>query len=259
VEKAITPRTKAIITVNLYGNMSDMVELSRIADRYGVHLVEDAAESLGSKLNGIRSGKFGIGSTFSFHRTKTLTTGEGGMLLLDDDKLYDRCMFLRDHGRSRTKAYFIDEVAFKYMPFNVQAALGYAQFLRIDELVDRKRRQFYLYRDSLGDLSHLLQFNYEPSNVLNSFWITAVVFDKSLGMGTDEIIGKLAAHGVPSRPFFYPLSSLPAYKEFNRYRDTNVVAYDISTRAINLPGAANLTEEQMLFVCDGIRKVVRGE
>lgn len=258
VERAITPRTKAIITVNLYGNMSDMVEISRIADRYGIHLVEDAAESLGSKLDGIRSGKFGIGSTFSFHRTKTLTTGEGGMLLVDDDKLYDRCMFLRDHGRSRTKPYFIDEVAFKYMPFNVQAALGYAQFLRLDTLVDKKRRQFYFYRDNLGDLSHLLQFNHEPPNVFNSFWITAVVFDKSLHMSTNEIIERLAAQGVPSRPFFYPLSSLPAYKEFNRYKDTNVVAYDISARAINLPGAANLTEDQMLFVCDGIRKVVGG-
>lgn len=256
VERAITPKTKAIIAVNLYGNMSNMLKLKEISDKYGIYLIEDAAESLGSLLNGTRSGKFGIGSTFSFHRTKTLTTGEGGMLLIDDDKLWERCMFLRDHGRSKTKAYVVDEVAFKYMPFNLQAALGYAQFLRLDELVEKKRKQFYFYKNNLKDVSPFLQFNFEPSNVYNSFWITTLVFDKSLNLNKNEIISKLSSYEIPARPFFYPLSSLPAYKEFNTYKDINKISYDISNRGINLPGAANLTNEQMLYICDRIKKVI---
>jgi perosamine synthetase len=136
VKKNITPRTKAIIVVDLFGNMPRMAELEKIAREHGIALIEDSAEALGSQLNGVRAGKFGVGSTFSFHRTKTLTTGEGGMLLLDDAALYERCSFLRDHGRSKDIPYYNLEVAYKYIPSNLQAALGYAQFCRINELVE---------------------------------------------------------------------------------------------------------------------------
>ena len=143
VEKSITKKTKAIIVVDLFGNMPLMDELLEISKKYNIPLVEDSAEAVGSKYKGIRAGKFGIGSVFSFHRTKTITTGEGGMLLIDDDKLYERCMFLRDHGRVSGIPYYNSEVTYKYMPFNVQAALGYAQFQRIDELVAKKREFFF--------------------------------------------------------------------------------------------------------------------
>ena len=253
----ITSKTKAIITVNLFGNMSDMRRLEKIAEDHNLYLIEDAAESLGSTLNGIKSGKFGVGSTFSFHRTKTITTGEGGMLLVDNPELYERCMFLRDHGRSSSIPYYILEVAHKYMPFNIQAALGYAQFLRLDELVNKKREQFNFYKENLKDIPDL-QFNIEPENVFNSYWITAMVLGKSHGFNKHEFIRKLADEGAPVRPFFYPLSKLPAYNEFNIYEDKNVNAYDISNRGVNLPGAANLTKDQMSFVCDKIRKVLNG-
>ena len=256
VMRNITPKTKAIITVNLFGNMSDMEKLENIADHHGLHLIEDAAESLGSTYNGIRSGKFGVGSTFSFHRTKTITTGEGGMLLLDDESLYERCMFLRDHGRSPKVPYYILEVAHKYMPFNLQAALGYAQFLRLDELVVKKREQFNFYKEALKDVPDI-ELNIEPENVFNSYWITALVLGKSHGLDKNQFIKRLAEEGAPARPFFYPLSKLPAYNEFNVYQERNVNAYDISDRGINLPGAANLTVDQMSFVCEKIKKVLK--
>ena len=145
VEKRITPRTKAIITVDLFGNMPLMDELTEIADRHGVFLVEDSAEALGSIYKGVKAGKFGVGSAFSFHRTKTITTGEGGMLLIDDDELYDRCMFLRNHGRRQNDVMYLNyEVTPKYLPFNVQAAIGYAQFQRIDELIAKKREDLQM-------------------------------------------------------------------------------------------------------------------
>jgi perosamine synthetase len=257
LEKAITPKTKVIIAVDLFGNMPQMERLTNIAKKHGVFLVEDSAEALGSKLDGVRAGKFGIGSVFSFHRTKTLTTGEGGMLLLDDDKLYERCMFLRDHGRKPGGAmYYNYEVTYKYMPFNVQAALGYAQFLRLDELIHKKREIFYRYRDNLKDVKDL-QFNAEPANVFNSVWITGLVFGASHRLTKQGAIDELQKLGVPARPFFYPLSMLPAYPGFEqKYRDRNPCAYDISSRGINLPGALNLENDQIDFVCEGIRKIV---
>ena len=257
VEKRITPRTKAIIVVDLYGNMPLMDGLVTIADRRGIPLIEDAAEALGSIYKGIKAGKFGIGSVFSFHRTKTLTTGEGGMLLLDNEQLYERCMFLRDHGRKPDgPMYYNYEVTYKYMPFNLQAALGYAQFQRVDELVGRKKEQLRLYRERLNDIDDI-ELNPEPEGGLNGAWITTVVFGKSHNLTKQEAMEKLIKLGIPSRPFFYPLSSLPAYPGCRaKYESLNPVAYDISQRGISLPGAANLTEDQMDRICEGIKTIL---
>jgi perosamine synthetase len=257
VERCITPRTKAIIAVDLFGNMPVMDEVVAIAEKHGIPLIEDSAEALGSVYKCTRAGKFGVGSVFSFHRTKTLVTGEGGMLLLDDDKLYERCMILRDHGRRPGGAmYYNYEVTYKYMPFNLQAALGYAQFQRLDELVNKKREIWQMYKERLADVEDI-ELNAEPEGVHNSVWITALVFGKSHNLNKQYAIARLAEIGVPSRPFFYPLSSLPAYPGYEeRYRPLNARAYDISARAINLPAALNLTEEQIDVVCDGVKKVV---
>lgn len=175
VKKLITPKTKAVIAVDLYGNMPDMAALQKICDEAGIYLIEDAAEALGSSLNGVRAGKFGVGSVFSFHRTKTITTGEGGCLLLDDEKLYERCKFLRDHGRA-PGTYFNTEVTFKYMPSNLQASLAYAQFQRIDELVERKRWIWRTFEKHLADVPDI-QTNPEPEGVYNGVWAPAVVLE----------------------------------------------------------------------------------
>lgn len=253
----ITPRTKALIAVDLYGNMPDMDALKTLCDEYGIHLVEDAAEAVGSTLKGVRAGKFGVGSVFSFHRTKTIVTGEGGMLLLDDKALYERCSVLRDHGRRPGgPMYLNDEVTYKYMPFNVQAALGYAQFQRIDELVGKKRWILEKYREHLADVPDIL-LNPEPDGGVNGAWITALVFGHSHGVTKDQVIARLAERGLPGRPFFYPLSSLPAYPgEEERYKPLNPVSYDVSGRGINLPGALNLTEEQIVQMSQAIKAIL---
>ena len=209
VEKNITNKTKAIISVNLFGNMADMDALVEIAKKHNIPLIEDAAQSLGSTYKGVKSGKFGVGSVFSFHRTKTLTTGEGGMLLVDDDALYKRCKTFRDHGRSDDDPmYFNSEVGYKYMPNNVSAALGYGQFTRLDELVGIKHDIFKLYQQGLAEVPDI-KLNYEPDYVYNSAWITTIVLGKSYKIQKDEFIEKLQAKGIMARPFFYPLSSIP--------------------------------------------------
>ncbi len=257
VEKAITPRTKAIITVDLFGNMPLMDELLAVAARYDIPVVEDAAEALGSIYHGMRAGKFGVGSVFSFHRTKTVVTGEGGMLLLDDDALYERCSFLRDHGRKPDgPMYYNYEVTYKYMPFNLQAALGYAQFQRLDELVKKKRGMWKAYKERLADIEDL-EFNAEPEGVYNSVWITALVFGNSHRLNKLDAIKRMGDLGLPMRPFFYPLSSLPAYPGMEtRFKSRNPRAYDIGARGVNLPGAFTVTENQIHQVCDGIRTIL---
>lgn len=253
--RAITPRTKAVIVVDLYGNMPDWDGLRAEGAKHGIHVIEDAAEALGSKYNGVRAGKFGVASAFSFHRTKTLTTGEGGMLLLDDHDLFKRCMLLRDHGRT-PGTYFNTEVAFKYMPSNLQAALGYAQFQRIDELVGRKRWIWQQYRERLADVPDI-ELNPEPPNVVNGVWCTALIFGKSHGLTRDKAMQSMSALGLPSRPFFYPLSSLPAYGSMaETYRDINHVAYDVSDRGINLSCALNISEAQIVAQCNAVRNIL---
>jgi len=257
VKQSITPRTKAIIAVDIFGNMPLMDELQAIADQHGIPLIEDAAEALGSTYKGARAGSFGLASVFSFHRTKTLATGEGGMLLLDDDKLYERCMFLRDHGRKADgPAYFNYEITYKYMPFNLQAAVGYAQFQRIDELISRKRWIFDSYKERLAGIDDV-ELNAEPEGGFNGVWITGLLIGKSYGIDKLQAMEMLKTVGIPSRPFFYPLSSLPAYPGYEAvYRPRNPYAYDICARGINLPGAFNLTEAQIDAVCSGIRTVL---
>ena len=256
VERAITPKTKAIIAVDVFGNMPDMDDLSALAERYGIPLIEDAAEAVGSVYKGRKAGSFGKASVFSFHRTKTIVTGEGGMILLDDDDLYERCMFLRDHGRKPDgPAYYVYEVTYKYMPFNLQAAMGYAQFQRIDELVERKRWMLESYRQRLADIPDIA-LNPEPEGGVNGAWITGLLIGEKYGLEKREAIRRLGEMGVPARPFFYPLSSMPAYDEEKEYKARNPVAYDICSRGINLPGALIVTEEEIDQVCAGLHKLL---
>jgi perosamine synthetase len=256
IQKKITPKTKAVIVVDLYGNMPDWDGITKICKEKGIHLIEDAAEAVGSIYKGTRAGKFGVGSTFSFHRTKTITTGEGGMLLLDEPKLYERCKFLRDHGRA-PGTYYNTEVTFKYMPFNIQAALGYAQLLRIDELVDKKRWIWKGYLERLKNVPDILM-NPEPPGTINGAWATALIFGKSHKMTREKALDFLPKEGVPTRPFFYPLSSLPAYPgRRSQGQKENPVAYDVSSRGVNLPCALDLTEEDLDVVANGVKRILK--
>ena len=253
---AITDKTRAVIVVDLFGNMPDMSRISEICSEKGILLIEDAAEALGSKYKNQTAGSFGVGSTFSFHNTKTMSTGEGGMLLIDDDFLYEKCVKLRDHGRGpNTKAYFNDVIGYKFMPFNMQAAMGLAQFERIEELVAIKRHHMNFYKENLKGIK--AQFNVDNNIVHNGAWITSMVIDKSYRLEKDEIIERCSEFSVPIRPFFYPLSSIPAFSQSDIYENKNTNAYDISARGINLPGAPNLSDDDLHYVCKKIREVIK--
>ncbi len=255
LEAARTDRTRAAIVVDLYGSMPEWNEIEEWSASHGIPVIEDAAEALGGEFDGRRAGNFGIASVFSFHRTKTLTTGEGGILLTDDQRLFERCRFLRDHGRE-PGSYFNTEVAFKYMPSNLMASLAYGQLQRIDELTGAKHHVFHLFRDLLADLPEVC-LNPEPEGTVNGAWATGVVFTAESGLTGAAAMAFLAERGVPSRPFFYPLSSLPAYADVDTGGpDKNPIAYDLYERGMHLPCALDMTDPQVEYIASVVRKYV---
>jgi perosamine synthetase len=245
LERAITPRTKAAIVVDLYGNVADMDAIAAVAKRHGIAIIEDVAEAIGSEYRGRKAGSFGDVATFSFHGSKTLTTGEGGMLVTARDDLFARVLRLRDHGREPGDRLFINqEVAYKYKMSALQAAFGLAQLERIEELVARKREIFSWYARHTNSLNGIV-LNHEAPTTKNSYWMVTAVFDRELGLQKEEVIAHLRHRNIDSRPFFSPLSSLPAYRHCGgeaQWKPRNPVSYDIAARAINLPSGFNMTE-----------------
>ena len=244
-ESCVTPNSKAVIPVDLYGGVPDWSAIRSVADANGIAVIEDAAEAIGSEFEGRRAGSFGDTGVFSFHGSKTLTTGEGGMLVTDRDDIYDRVMVLRDHGRQPGDTLFRNaEVAFKYKMSGMQAALGLAQLERVEALVERKREIFSWYERELADLANVA-LNAQPPSTHNSYWMVTAVADASYGTSKESIIADLSSHGIDSRPFFYPLSSLEAYRgtpSSIEARERNPMSYQLSETGVNLPSALRLSE-----------------
>lgn len=246
-EAAISPRTKAIIAVHLYGNLCDMDRLLDIGKRHGIPIIEDAAEAIGSVYHGKRAGSMGKFGTFSFHGTKTLTTGEGGMFVTNDDDLYETVLTLSNHGRARgeTKQFWPDMVGFKYKMSNIQAAIGCAQMERIGELINRKREILQHYRERLESLPGT-KLNPEPGGMVHGAWMPTVVIEPETGVTRQMLQAAFAAENIDARVFFHPLSSLPMFED----QPNNRFARDLSDRAINLPSYHDLVISDILRVTD---------
>lgn len=258
-EAAITPRTRAVIVVDLYGNMPDMAAIREVAKRHGVAVIEDAAEAHGSEQLGRKAGAFGDVGVFSFHGSKTMTTGEGGMLVTDDSEVFARVLTLRDHGRAPGDRHFFNrEVAFKYKMSSMQAALGLAQLERVDELVARKRQIFEWYRAGLADLE--IPLNAEAPGTKNTYWMVTAILSK-FGAPKERWMELLRDREIDTRPFFHPLSSIPAYANTIAAKEAaarNTVSYEISPWGINLPSGLRLDEVTVSRVCQAVRSIVAG-
>ena len=255
-EAAITPKTKAIVAVHLYGNLCDMDRLLAIGEKHGIPVIEDAAEAIGSVWHGKRAGSMGKFGAFSFHGTKTMTTGEGGMFVTNDAELYERVLTLSNHGRARgqTKQFWPDAVGFKYKMSNIQAAIGCAQMERIAELTRRKREILAVYRESLAKLP-CVSINPEPKGTVNGAWMPTVVFAPETGITREKLQAAFAAENVDARVFFWPLSSLPMFEPVK----TNVKAWDIPGRSINLPSYHEVTDADLSVVMSILEKVYLGK
>jgi len=259
-EELITPKTKAVILVDLYGNMPDIDAIRKIANQHDIAIIEDAAESIGSMYKGRKAGSFGDTGMFSFHGSKIMTTGEGGMLVTDSDDIYKRCLVLSDHGRhpEDPKLFWQREIGFKYKMSCLQAALGLAQLERIDELTLHKRDIFSWYQSELKDVDGLT-LNYEAPGTKSTYWMVTVILNKMFGIDKERLISVLSDRNIDSRPFFYPLSSLPAYESFEQAQEAqkrNKNSYSISRWGVNLPCGMNMTQEKVLYVCDSLKSIL---
>ncbi len=253
VEQAITPKTKAIVAVHLYGNLCDMIRLLAIGKRHGIPVIEDAAEAIGSVYHGKRAGSMGQFGTFSFHGTKTLTTGEGGMFVTNDPALYERVLTLSNHGRARqqTKQFWPDIIGFKYKMSNIQAAIGCAQLERIDSLIDRKREILGFYRQYLENLDGLA-LNPEYDGTVNGAWMPTAVFAPYTGVTRERLRDAFATENIDARVFFWPLSSLPLFEA----KPVNEHAWAIPTRAINLPSYHDVGASDLDRICKVLQHII---
>lgn len=254
VEAAITPRTKAILAVHLYGNLCDMNALTDIARRHDIHLIEDAAEAIGSSWHGRRAGSMGTFGAFSFHGTKTITTGEGGIFVTDDESLYERVLTLSNHGRARDekRQFWAERIGFKYKMSNLQAAVGCAQIERIDDLVAAKRRVFEQYHEILRALP--LSMNPEPTGTCNGYWMPTIVIDNGVPFNREALLAAFKADNIDGRVFFWPLSTLPSFDA----RPENIVSHSLSRRALNLPSYHDLSNEDIARVARVVAGYVKG-
>ena len=251
----LTPRTKAVIPVDLFGLCADVPGLRRaLADRGrgDVFILEDAAEAFGANLNGVSAGALGDAGVFSFYGNKTLTTGEGGMVVTADAALADRVRFLKNHGMSTTRRYYHPELGFNFRMTNLQAAIGLAQLAAAPDLVARKRRIHARYRATLcGERGVRLQT--VPPGHHHAPWLTAIVDDSLEGeQDRDALLARLGARGIDSRPFFYPNHLMPAFAggsggQGTRGRTTEPLAVteSVSFRGFALPSGAGLTDAEV--------------
>lgn len=244
IEAAITPKTKAIIAVHLYGNLCDMDAIMAIGKKHGLYVIEDAAEAIGSVYKGKKAGSIGDFGVFSFHGTKTITTGEGGIFVTNNPDLHEKVSILNSHGRNpkNPKQFWAETIGFKYKISNIQAAIGCAQMERINELINKKREIFFEYYKLLSPVDGL-SMNPIPTedNTQYGYWMPTIVFDKKIALDRDKLLTLFKEHNIDGRVFFYPLSSLPMFQE---KRDNNV-SYDIFERAINLPSYHDIDIEDI--------------
>jgi len=250
IERLITPRTKAIVPVHLYGHPADMEAIAGIARERGIIIIEDAAEALGATYRGRPIGSLGDSAVFSFYGNKLITTGEGGMLVTDDAALAERARLLRDHAMDPKRRYWHDEIGYNFRLTNLQAALGVAQVERMGDFLARKREIAARYRAGFAAVAGI-ELQREMEWAGSSWWMSTVELDPAFGMDRDALAHALTARGVDTRPVFLPVHILPPYRQPRVLHN----AQRIARRAITLPSAASLTVEDQDYVIQCVREI----
>lgn len=258
IEKKITHKTKAILAVHLYGLPVEMDKILDLAKRYHLKVVEDAAEMHGQTYRGKPCGSFGHISTFSFYPNKHVTTGEGGMVVTDDEELANRCKLLRNLCFRQDMRYVHDEISDNYRFTNLQAAVGLAQLERLEEFVEKKRQIGKFYTEHLSDVRGIQLPVSKTEYADNIYWVYGIVLDKEINYTNREITKLLASKGIGTRTFFWCMHEQPVYKEQGlfdgeRYENGEYLA----RKGFYIPSGLALTTEQMKAVVAAVRNVIR--
>lgn len=252
IEERITPRTKGIIPVHLYGHPADMQPITDIALRHRLFVLEDAAEAHGAHYRGIKTGALGTAATFSFFGNKIITTGEGGMITTADDEL-DRAMrLIRGQGMDPQRRYWFPIVGNNFRMTNIQAALGLAQTEQIELHLAKRRTIAQWYNHHLQPLCDMIELPIEESWAHHSFWIYTILLKEDAGIERDAFMAELGARGIETRPVFYPMHVMPPYREPD---GSYPVAESLARRGVNLPTHGLLTEDDVAYIAESIARL----
>jgi len=249
IEEMITPKTKAILPVHIYGHPVDMDKIMEIAKKHNLYVIEDATEALGSEYKGKKSGTIGDIGCFSFNGNKLITTGAGGMLVTNNEKWGERAKYLSTQTKTTLEngAFYHEEVGYNFRMPNVLAAMGVAQLEKANEYLEAKIKHAKLYNESLKNVKGIT-IPVEKDQVKNCFWLYSILVEDNYGFTRDEVIKKLIADGVQCRPFFQPVHLMPPYKDC-RHGDMSVTI-EIAEKGINLPSSVDLPAEDIKKVCN---------
>jgi len=252
IEARITPRTKGIIVVHLYGHPADMDPILEIARRHGLFVIEDAAEAHGATYKGHKVGMLGDIATFSFYGNKIITTGEGGMVCTNDEALARKVRQLKGQGQDPERRYWFPMIGYNYRMTNIEAAIGLAQLEKIDWHIGRWREVAAWYRRYFQDLPGI-QFSPQMPWAESAYWLSSVVLSSS-DVDRDEVMHRMLEQGIETRPFFYPMHTLPPY---SKAPGDYPIAEKLSRSGINLPSSALLTESQVRRVVETFKWALR--
>lgn len=246
IEAKITPKTKAIIVVHLYGYPCEMDKIMSIARKYNLLVIEDCAEAIGTKYKGQHIGTFGDVATFSFFGNKTITCGEGGMVVTNDITLYDRLTHFKGQGLAKYREYWHDTIGFNYRMTNIEAAIGLAQLEQVETFLSKKQQIANWYNENLKNLP--VEFFMPAGDIFNSFWMCSILVEKP--QLRDGLRDYLKLSGIETRPLFNPIHTMPMYaKQFAKHP----VAEDLSSRGINLPSYPGLEKSDIELICKRIK------
>jgi perosamine synthetase len=256
IERRITPRTKGIIAVHLYGHPADMDPIHEIARRHGLFVVEDAAEAHGATYRGRSVGTLGDIATFSFFGNKIISTGEGGMVLTENDEIGARVRLLRGQGMDPDRRYWFPAVGYNYRMTNIQAAIGLAQVEQMPLHTQKRRTVAEWYCKHLGDLGEWLTLPSEMPWARHAYWMYTPVLKDKAGVNRDQLMSQLGDAGIETRPVFYPMHVMPVYEEpLGRYP----VAERLGANGFNLPTHALMTEEDVEYIANRLKAILKGE
>lgn len=248
IEEKITGKTKAIIPVHLYGHPAEMDEINEIAERHSLTVIEDACPSHGSEYRGKRTGSLGYAGCFSFHASKIITTGEGGIITTDNKEFVEKATLHRDQGMKKPKFYWHPVIGYNYRLTNLQAAVGVAQLEQLPDMINQKERQTELYYSLLSKVKGITlpQTRKYVKRVLP---FMAILVEDDYGMDRDKLAEKLRAKGIETRPVFYPLHTMPPYSHEGDFP----VATEIARKGLQLPSSLNLTEEDIRMIVEELK------
>lgn len=258
IEGKITARTRAIMVVHIYGLPVDMDPLLALAEKHGLKIIEDAAEMHGQTYNGRPCGSFGLVSTFSFYPNKHVTTGEGGMIVTDDDAVAEHCRSLRNLCFRPEKRFVHDELGWNFRMTNLQAAIGLAQLERLDEFVARKREMGRRYTEALVSVRDRLQLPLERTDfAANIYWVYGMVLDDAMPFDAAEMMRRLAERKIGTRPFFWPMHEQPVFLKRGMFGGERYpVAERLARRGFYVPSGMALSAEQIDYVATMLPEVL---